>query len=217
MVFAELAFQRTVVQRYFDGRFQAYLVETFFAVTQNPGIVIQELVFQPFADGPVQPQQVGRGDTFAIRRIGDDDAFLGRLRKLVEILLGYFDLFAQSGSFDIPCGDVYGVAVNVVTIDLMCEFTFLRLVVVNPVKHLLVEVRPFLESIFLAEYARCDAAGDKCRFDGYRSRTAHRVYQVAFAVPARHQDHAGGQYLVQRGFHGFLPVAAPVQRFTGTV
>ena len=79
----------------------------------------------------------------------NDDAFLGRLRKLVEILLGYFDLFAQSGSFDIPCGDVYGVAVNVVTIDLMCEFTFLRLVVVNPVKHLLVEVRPFLKSISL--------------------------------------------------------------------
>ena len=56
LIFAELAFQRTVVLRYFDGRFQPYFVKAFIAVAQDPGIVVKELVFQPFAYGPVQSQ-----------------------------------------------------------------------------------------------------------------------------------------------------------------
>ena len=39
LILTELTFQGTVVKSYLDGRLQADLVETFVAITQNPGIV----------------------------------------------------------------------------------------------------------------------------------------------------------------------------------
>ena len=96
LVFAELAFQGTVEQRYLYRGFQANLVETFVAVAQNPGVIPCKGMFQAFTDHLIQPQQVFRRDTFAVRRVHDDDTLFRRLFKLLERLDGQYDILADA-------------------------------------------------------------------------------------------------------------------------
>ena len=49
-IFAEFAFQAAVVEWDFDARFQPDLLETFFAIAQNPSFVATKLMLQTFAN-----------------------------------------------------------------------------------------------------------------------------------------------------------------------
>ena len=151
LVFAEFAFQRTVVKRNFDARLQANLVETFLAIAEHPGIVAFELVLQSLANHLIGAQQVGCRDALAIGRIGDDDALLAWLCEILEILLHDGDIIRQTCSLHIQCRRIHSLHVDVVAVDMVLEFPFLTLVIVDVVKEICVEVRPFLEGIFFAE------------------------------------------------------------------
>ena len=100
---------------------------------------------------------------------------------------------------------------------MMFELAFARLVVVDIVEQLTVEVRPFLKGILLAEQARCHVAGNESRLDEQRTAAAHGVNEVCFTLPARHENHAGSQHLVERRLDRLLTVSATMQRLTAGV
>ena len=174
-------------------------------------------MLQAFTNHGVEPQEVVGRDTFAIRRIGYDDALFLWLLKLLERLELQYDVLAQSGCLHVVSSNFVRLRIVVVSINLMVEFTFLRFVVIDRVEKVLIEVHPLFECKFLAEYTRSNVAGNKCRFDRNSTRTTHRVDKVAFALPASHENHTGSQYFVQWSFYRFLTIATAVERFTRTV
>ena len=156
LVFTELTLQRSVIERNLDTWLQTDLVEAFFTVTEHPGIVAFELVLQSFTYHFIGTQEVGRGDAFAIGRIGDHDTLVGRLREILEVLLLNGNDVTQSGGLHILQCRIHGFDVNVVAIDMVFELAFLALVVIDIVEEVGIEVRPFLKSpgaMFLANRA----------------------------------------------------------------
>ena len=93
---------------------------------------------------------------------------------------------------------------------MVMELALLGIVVVDAVEDVGIEIRPFLEGIFFAEEPGGHVAGYEGRLDGQCAAAAHRVDEVAVALPACHQDHAGSKHLVQWGFNALLAIAAPV-------
>ena len=87
LVFAEFTLQRTIVERNLDAWLQTDLFEALLTVGEYPGIIVEELVFQTFPNHLIGTQQVGRGDTFAVGWVGDDDALVLRLYEILEVLL----------------------------------------------------------------------------------------------------------------------------------
>ena len=100
---------------------------------------------------------------------------------------------------------------------MMRELALLRVVVVDLVEEVLVEVGPFLKGKLLAEDTRRDVAGDEGSLDEDSTGTAHRVDEVAVALPSRHQDHAGSQHLIKRSLYALLAIASAVQALTAGV
>ena len=216
-ILAELTLQRTVVERNLDRGFQSYLFETFLAVAQNPCVVAAEGMLQPFAYHFVGAQEVGCGDAFAVGRIHHDDALLGRSGEVFEILLADGDFLRQTSCAHVEIGGVDGFHVVVVAVDVVFEVALLRVVVVDFVEQVGVEVRPFLESKLFAENAWRNVACDEGSLYRERSRSAHRVDEVGFASPSRHENHAGCQHFVERSLARLLPIAASVQRLAAGV
>ena len=93
----------------------------------------------------------------------------------------------------------------------MLKLTLLRVVVVDSVEKVLVEVRPLLESKLLAEHTWRDVACDEGCLDDESTRTTHRVDEVGIALPTRHQNHTSCQYLVQRSLYALLTIATTMQ------
>ena len=151
LVFAELAFQRAVKQRYLDGRLQANLVEALFPVAEHPGIVARKLVFQSLPNHLIGSQQVGCRDALSVRRIGHHDAGLLRLLEVLEVLLTDGDVAGETSRFDVHAGGVDRFDVHIVTIDVVLELTLLRVIVVDFVKEFRVEVGPLFECKLLTE------------------------------------------------------------------
>ena len=211
-VLAELALQRTVVERYLDGRLQAYLLEALFAIRQHPGIVARELMLQALAYHLVSIEQVGSRDAFAVGRISHHQRRLGRLLEILEVLQLHGDVLHHTGGAHVQRSLSNSLRVDVVAVDVVLELALLRVVVVDLVKEVLIEVGPFLKGKLLAEQARAHVAGNEGGLDEQRAATAHGVDEVAFAAPARHQDHTCCQHLVQRGLGGLLTIAATMQR-----
>ena len=168
-------------------------------------------MLQPFANHLIRAQQVGCGDTLAIGRIGHHDALLLRLGEVLEVALRHGDVAGQSGSLDVQKCRIDRLDVDIVAINVVVELALLGVVIIDFVEQFGVEVGPFLESILLAEQARCHVVSDECRLDKQRAGAAHGVDEVTLALPAGHKDDAGCQHLVDGRFDGLLPVAAPVQ------
>ena len=217
LVFAELTFQRTVVERDLDTGLQSNLLEALLAIAQNPGIAPRELMLQSFANHAIGTQQVGCRYTFTIRRVGHHDALLVRLRKVLEVLLFDGDVGCQPGSLHVHASGVHRLHVNIVAVDVVLEFAFLRIVVVDAVEEVGIEVRPFLEGILLAEQARCHVVSNEGGFDEQRATAAHGVNEVGIAFPSCHENHACGQHLVERCFHALLTIATTMQTFAAGV
>ena len=100
---------------------------------------------------------------------------------------------------------------------MVLEITLFRVVVIDFLEEVGIEVGPFLEGEILPEHTRRDVLGDERCLDEQRARAAHRVDEVAFAPPSRHEDHACGQHLVEGGFNRLLTVSATVQRLAAGV
>ena len=217
LVFAQLALQRAVVEGNLDAGLQSYLLEALLAVAQYPCVAPRELVLQPLANHAIGVEQVGRGDALAVGRVGDDDGFLLRLGEVLEVLLLDGDAIAESCRLHILAGGVHGLEIHVVAVDVVAELALLRVVVVNLVEQLCVEVGPFLEGIFLSEEAGGHVSGDEGGLDEQSAAAAHGVDEVGVALPARHHNDAGGEHLVEWCLHALLTVASAVQTFAAAV
>ena len=217
LVLAELTFQRAVEQRNLDAWLQAYLVETLLTVTQHPGIVARELMLQPLTYHFIGTQQVGRRDAFAVRWIGHHDALLLRLLEVLEVLLLHRDAVGQPGCLHVQASRVDGLHVDVVAVDMVFELPLLRVVIVDAVEEVGIEVGPLFEGILLAEQAGCHILGNESSLHKQGTRAAHGVDEVGIAIPSCQQNHAGCQHLVQRSFYRLLTITATVERLTAGV
>ena len=213
-VLAELALQTSVIYRNLDRWLQSNLLEALLAVAQYPSLVACEGTLESLADHLVGVQQVRGRDALAVWRVHHDDALLGRLCEVLEILLGDGDILAQTGCTHVEVGSVHRLHIYIISVDVVLELALLRVVVIDHIEEILVEIVPLLEGKLLAEYTWRDVACDEGSLDGDGSRTAHWVDEVAFALPAGHQDHTCSEYLVQRCLYLLLTVAAAVQTLT---
>ena len=211
LVFTQFTLKGAVVERNAARRLQADFVETFLAVTQDPGFTVGEIVLQLAADGLVEPQQVGRRDAFAVGRISDEQARMQRFLKILDVALLNGDFLGETGCFYVSGGDGNGVHIEVVAVDVVVEGVLLGVVVVHLLKEFAVEIGPFLEGILRAENTWRDASGNQGGLNEEGAGAAHGVDEIAFSAPSGHQDDAGSQHFVERCLHLLLPVAATVQ------
>ena len=216
-ILAELALQTTVVDGYLDRGLQTYLVEAFLAIREHPSLVAHELVLETLAYHLVGGEQVGGRDAFAVRRIGHHDALVGRLGKVLEVGILYGDVLGESGGTHVQTRGVHRLHIHIITIDVVFELALARVVIVDAVEEVGVEVGPLLKGKLLAEDTRADVAGYQCCLDQQRARSTHGVYEVTLALPACHEYHAGCQHLVQRCLYALLTVATAVQRLAARV
>ena len=183
LVFAELTFQRTVIERIFDAGLQTDLVEALLTIGEHPGVIALELVLQAFTDHLVGAKKVGCRDTLTIRRIGDDDALLRRLCKILEVLLLDGDIAGETGSLHIEQRRIHSLDIHIIAVDVMLELPFLTLVVVDVVEEFGIEVRPFLKRIFVTEQAGSHVLGNQGGLDQQGTGSAHRVDEVRVSLP----------------------------------
>ena len=211
-ILAELALQRSVINRNLDGWLQTDGLEAFLAVAQHPSLVAHESMLQTLANHLICIEEVRRRDALSVRRIGHHDALVGRLLEVLEVSMLHGDVLCETCCTNVKTGCVNGLHVHVVAIDMVCELALLRVIVINLVEEFLVEVGPLLEGEALAEDARAHVMGDESSLDEQRSRTTHRVDEVAVAVPSGHHNHTCCQHLVERSLHRLLTVAATMER-----
>ena len=118
-------------------------------------------MFQPFTYHPICSQQVRRGYSLAIRRVGHDDALFFRTFEVGKVGLTHSYVVSKSRSSHIKTRGVHGLNVDVVSVNMVCELTFLRVVVVDGVEKFSIIIGPLLECKFLAEHARTHVVGNK--------------------------------------------------------
>ncbi len=212
LVFAEFAFQRTIVYGNLDAWFQTDLFEAFLAITQYPCFIIEELMLEALANHAVSTQQVWRRDAFAIRRIHHDDTLLSRLREIFEVSFLNRNILGKSGSLHIEASRINSFDIYVITINMMLEFAFLRLIIVDAVEHFSIIVRPFFEGISLTEDTRCHITCDERSLNKQCTATTHRINEISFSMPSGHHNHTGSQDLIQWSFYTFLTITSAVQR-----
>ena len=169
-------------------------------------------MLQSFANHLIGAQQVVGRDALTVWRIGHHDTLVLRLGEVLEVLLLDSDIVGQTSSLDVETGRVDSLDVYIVAVDMMVELTFLRIVVVNLVKEVGIEVGPLLEGKLLAEQARSHVSGNKRSLDEQCARTTHGINEIRLAMPARHQDDTCSQYFVDGGFDRLLAIAATMQR-----
>ena len=157
-------------------------------------------MFQAFTDGMIESQNIWTTDAFTIRRIGDNDGGFSRLFKVGNVLLCDCHFFSHAGSLRIDVRCFHCMNVDIVTIDMMLEFAFLTIVVVYLIQQFTVEVGPFLKIVMTAEYPWPDIASDEGCLNRQCATSAHRVNEVAFTTPPRHQNHACSQNFVKWSF-----------------
>ena len=162
-------------------------------------MIAGEYPFEFLSQRLVEQGEVVEFQAFAIGWVGDEDAVL---RSLVEVFDGLalnFNHLGESGTLDVGTGNGNGLALNIVAINLVLEFAFGAVVVIDALEEFVVIVGPSLESILVAIHARIDVGGDEGGLDQEGSRAAHGVDEVALAPPAAQQDDAGGKHLVDGG------------------
>ncbi len=165
-ILAEFALQASVEYRNLDRWFQTNLLEALLAVAQYPSLVAGKSLLEALTNHLVGVQEVRGRDALAVWRVHHDDALLCWLGEVLEVLLGDGDILAQTGSTYVEISCVYSLHINIVTIDMVLELTLLRVVVINHIEEILVEIVPLLEGKLLAEYTWRDVAGDEGSFDG---------------------------------------------------
>ena len=217
LILAQLAFERAVVERSAQRRLQPYGLKTLLSIAQYPGIVAYKLMLELLANHLVQTQEVRSRDTLAIWRIGYDESLLARLGEILEILQDNIDVLAQTSSLHIVSGNLHGLTVVVVAVDVVLELTLATVVIVYAAEELSIKVRPLLESILLAEHTWRDTTRYECSLDSDSTAATHGVNQVALSLPTRLHDNASSQNLVERSLDSLLTVATAMQTLTRRV
>ena len=165
-ILAEFALQTSVEYRNLDRWFQTNLLEALLAVAQYPSLVAGKSLLEALTYHLVGVQEVRGRDALTVWRVHHDDALLCWLGEVLEVLLGDGDILAQSGSTHVEVGCVHRLHIYIISVDVVLELALLRVVVIDHVEEILVEIVPLLEGKLLAEYTWRDVAGDEGSFDG---------------------------------------------------
>ena len=95
---------------------------------------------------------------------------------------------------------------------MVCELTLLRIVVVDCIEQLSIEVRPLLESELLAEDTRAHIVSNKRGLYEQSTRTTHRINKVGLTTPTCHKNHTCSKHFVKRSFNRLLTIATTMKR-----
>ena len=174
-------------------------------------MVAGEHSFEFLAQCLVEQGEVIEFQTFAVGWVGDENAVLGCLVEVFDGLALHLNHLGESGALDVGTSYGNGLALNVVAINLVFEFAFGAIVVINALEEFVVIVGPRLEGILVAIHARIDVRGDEGGLDQEGARAAHGIDEVALATPAAQQDDAGGKHLVDGGIGLCLTPTALVE------
>ena len=216
-ILAQRALQRTVQHRYLQRRLQADIVEVLGVRPDDPGVPAREVAFQVVADATEHLGHVLLLQTVVVRRIHHQTSLLGIVGPVGHGLHFHRHHVVHLRVLDVLAGYGHGLGVDVAAHDLEIEGAFSRVVVIESLEQLGVEVRPLLESESLAVDAGIDVGGYQCGFNQERARAAHGVGEIGLAAPAGGHDDAGGQHLVDGSLGLFLAVTALRQRFAAGV
>ena len=118
-------------------------------------------MLQSLANHLVGVEQVGCRDTLAVRRIDHDDALLCGFCEILEVGAVDSNVVGKTGGTHIQAGCIDSLHIDVVSVNMVCELTFLRVVVVDGVEKFSIIIGPLLECKFLAEHARTHVVGNK--------------------------------------------------------
>src|SRR5574344_1145929 len=113
--------------------------------------------------------------------------------------------------------NLHHLPVDVIAINLVLKLTLLTIIIVDTIEEICIKVLPLLKRIFLAEHTRIDILGNQGSLDKDSARTTERINQVAFAIPARQENQASRQHLIDRSRHSGSLVAALVEAFARRV
>ncbi len=212
-IFPERALERTVVERYLDGRLEADPVEMFILIAQYPDMPACEILLQSRSERRIEHVDVVGTQTFAIRGICDHHTFGGVLRPFIEGTSRQLDHLLDTGRLYILACDSDCVSVDVATVDLICEILFLAIVIIEAFEQFGIEVGPFFKGKALAEDSRVDVGRDERRFDQQCSGTAHGIREITVSAPSGLHDDSGREHLVQRSGRVVNLITALRQRF----
>ena len=174
-------------------------------------------MLQALAQGPVDAEQVGRDEALAVRRVGYHQRLLGWILEILDVAAFHGDAVGYAGALGVGQRRLDGALVQVVAVNLVRKLALCRIVIVNTVQELAVEVFPFLETVSLAEHAGINVARHECRLDQQGPGAAERVHEVGLPVPARQFQQTGRQHLVNRRLDRRRTIAAQVQALAGSV
>ena len=180
-------------------------------------MITAENLFQLFTDSAVQPLNVLNLQALAVRWICDENTFLGRFGDILQGTSFQFDVASQSSVLDVLAGDGNGFTLDVATVNLVIEFAFTAVVIVDLGKQIGVIVVPQLESVLLAEHPGVDVGGYHGGLDQEGAASAHGVNKIGVAVPPTQFDDACGEHLVDGSIGLCYAPSAAVQWFAARV
>ncbi len=170
-VFAQLTLERAVEQLYLLRRGEAYLLEVFFVVADDPGVVACEHAFEFLAYRLIEAVHVVDADAFAVGRVCDEhaaglsvDAGAWRFVPLGDGFDLEVDVAAHAGALDVGLGDGHGARRDVGAEYFEVDLALVGVVVVEAVKQLGVKVFPLFKGEAFAVDAGVDVGGDQGGF-----------------------------------------------------
>jgi hypothetical protein len=104
-VFAEFAFQSSVIQRQLYRWRESYLCEVFITVAYDPGMVSGEYVFELFSYQGIQAVHILYADAFAVGRVRDQHTLSRSLGPLRQRFYFKFNIFGHTGTLDVAFGN----------------------------------------------------------------------------------------------------------------
>ena len=174
-------------------------------------------MFQTRAKFLINVQKVIQYKTFTIWRVHNHHCALLWLNKILYVTALNFDYIVHHCRLDVTACTCHHAAIHIVTVDLMLEFAFCRVILVYRTEQFAVEIVPLFKSISLTEHTRCNVTCYERSLDGYSTRTAHRVNEVTLTVPACKHNHSGSKHLIYRSRTCFHAITTTVQRLTRAV
>ena len=174
-------------------------------------MVAREHMLQLVAQQVIETLDVGRTQTLAIGRIGNQHASRRSLGPGAQRLQLKINIFCNAGTLQVLASNRNGLRRNVRTKNLAGDFALCRIVVIDRFKQLAVKVGPLLKGKTLAENAGRDVGRNQRGFDQESARPTHRVNKRTLASPATLQNNSGGQNLIDWSLGLRLAPTAAVQ------
>ena len=221
---ADLAVKSAVLQGNALRRLQSESIEECLLAADNPCLISRKIVLEFAAKRTVDGGNVLGMQALAVGRVGNHQTTglltsLGNFGKgkVADVALLHGDIVSHAGSLHVFEGGPYGIVIEVVAINMVIEFAFLAVIIVDFGQKVGIEILPILKSETFTEDSGMDIAGHQCRFDKESTATAEGVDNVAVELPAAHLDDCSCKHLIDGCFDGSFTVSTQMQAFAARV